>query len=322
MNARHDHAPSPLSRRSFLATTGAGAVAALSPRVLLAGPPIPARDPAFNTANLVARVTGYRFQLSHWMEQHEKTAAATDEAAWRAICKEIAATGFKAVEVWEAHAAPGSLDEAKARTWKRILEDNGLTPVAYAGGLRPETLRICQWLGIPHVDGGLRENTPEQATALCREHGVRFNIENHPEKSASEILAKIGGGNDWLGVCIDTGWLASRGAPGAATIEACAPDPRRARDLPAGRGSRRRRGLPGRAARDQVRRLVLVGGRARRPQPLRLGSAQPRVDREAPGGIAQRVDARPRRLQRVTPAGRAAPCRSASPCRGGRSAPS
>jgi sugar phosphate isomerase/epimerase len=168
-------------------------------------------------------VSGYRYQLSQWMDQHQKTIAATDETAWRAICKEIAAAGFRAVEVWEAHAAPEALDEAKVRLWKRILDDNGLTPVAYAGGLRPETLRICQWLGIPHVDGGLRDNTPEKATALCREHAVRFNIENHPEKSAAEILAKIGGGNEWLGVCIDTGWLGTQGAPGPATIKACAP---------------------------------------------------------------------------------------------------
>jgi sugar phosphate isomerase/epimerase len=174
-------------------------------------------------ANLVARVSGYRYSLNQWMDQHKKTIAATDEATWRAICQEIAGAGFKAVEVWEAHAAPEALDEAKARLWKRILDDHGLTPIAYAGGLRPETLRICQWLGIPHVDGGLRDNTPDKATALCREHGVLFNIENHPEKSAAEILAKIGGGNEWLGVCIDTGWLGTQGAPGPATIKACAP---------------------------------------------------------------------------------------------------
>jgi sugar phosphate isomerase/epimerase len=190
---------------------------------LLAGAPSPAKDAAFNTANLVARVSGYRFSLANWMDQHKKTIAATDEGAWRAISKEIAAAGFKAVEVWEAHAAPEALDEPKARVWKRILDDNGLTPIAYAGGLRPETLRLCQWLGIPHVDGGLRDNTPEKATALCRDHGIKFNIENHPEKSAAEILAKIGGGNEWLGVCIDTGWLGTQGAPGPATIKACAP---------------------------------------------------------------------------------------------------
>jgi sugar phosphate isomerase/epimerase len=221
--SRSSQLPSSLTRRAFLAATGAGAVAAISPRVLLAGAPSPAKHAAFNTANLVARVSGYRFSLANWMDQHQKTIAATDEAAWKAICKEIAAAGFKAVEVWEAHAAPEALDEAKARVWRQILDDNGLTPIAYAGGLRPETVRMCQWLGIPHVDGGLRDNTPEKATALCRDHGIRFNIENHPEKSAAEILAKIGGGNEWLGVCIDTGWLGTQGAPGPATIKACAP---------------------------------------------------------------------------------------------------
>ncbi len=205
-----------LTRRAFLAATAVGA-AALAPGAASAprrAPATPAKDVAFNTANLVARVSGYRYELSHWMDQHKKTIAATDEAAWRAICKEIAVAGFKTVEVWEAHAAPESLDEAKARLWKQILDEHGLAAVAYAGGLRPETLRICQWLGIPHVDGGLRDNTPEKATALCREYGVRFNIENHPEKSAGEVLAKIGGGNEWLGVCIDTGWLGTQGVSG------------------------------------------------------------------------------------------------------------
>jgi sugar phosphate isomerase/epimerase len=220
MPSRPDRTPSSLTRRAFLAATGAAA--AFAPRRLLAGPPSPSKDAAFNAANLVARVTGYRYKLSQWMDQHQKTIVATDEAAWRAICKEIAAAGFRAVEVWEAHAAPESLDEAKARLWKRILDDHGLTPVAYAGGLRPETLRICQWLGIPHIDGGTRENTPEKATALCREYGIRFNVENHPEKSAAEILAKVGGGNEWLGVCIDMGWLGTQSVSGPAVIKACA----------------------------------------------------------------------------------------------------
>ena len=52
-------------------------------------------DVAFNTANLVARVSGYRFELSRWMDQHNQTIAATDEAAWRAICQEIAAAGLR-----------------------------------------------------------------------------------------------------------------------------------------------------------------------------------------------------------------------------------
>jgi L-ribulose-5-phosphate 3-epimerase len=209
------------SRRAFL---GAGAAAlAFAPRALRAAPAPLSRVVAFNSANLVARVTGYRYQLSSWMDQHRKTVAATDEAAWRAICREVSAAGFSAIEVWEAHAAPESLDAAKTRLWRRILGEHNLTPVAYAGGVRKETLRIAAELGIPHLDGGLRDNSPEQATALCREHGVRFNVENHPEKSAAEILGKIGGGNEWLGVCIDMGWLGTQGVSGPEVIKACAP---------------------------------------------------------------------------------------------------
>ena len=175
---------------------------------------------AFNTANLVARFTHYRFELKRWGEQHQKTVAMTDEAAWAAICREIAAAGFRAVEIWEAHAAPESLNREKAARWKRILDDHGLRPIAYAGGLRRETLQICQWLGIPHIDGGLRVPTPEQATTLCQEHGIRFNIENHPEKTAAEALAKVGDGNEWLGLCVDTGWFGTQGADVPAQIRA------------------------------------------------------------------------------------------------------
>ena len=217
-----------IPRREFLTVSALGAAGLamgwsnLTARRPGAATPDPAqagRDRiAFNTANLVARVTGYRYALSNWMDQHRRTVAATDEAAWRQICAEIAGTGFQAVEVWEAHASPESLDRGKARTWKAILEDHGLRPIAYAGGLRLETAEMCQWLGIPHVDGGLGSLNPSDATALCEDTGIAFNLENHPEHTAEEILAKIDGGNRWLGVCIDTGWLATQEAPVPETI--------------------------------------------------------------------------------------------------------
>ncbi len=207
-----------IPRREFIHRSGIGALAA----GLL---PIPgvakSADIAFNTANLVARVTNYRYDLNNWMNQHKQTVAATDAAAWRAICNEIAAAGFKAVEIWEAHASPEALDEAKTMDWKKILLEAGLKPIAYAGGLRHETLQICRWLGIPHIDGGLGNLNPGQATEMCKEFKIRFNLENHPEKSADEIMKKIGGGNEWLGVCIDTGWLGSQGASAPAVIKAC-----------------------------------------------------------------------------------------------------
>ncbi len=219
-----------LDRRGFIRRSGLGAVAALTvPGAIVsavekarAGTTAPAASRiAFNTANLVAQVSGWHYKLSGWMDQHQKTIAATDEAAWRGICKQIAATGWKAVEVWEAHAAPESLDEAKAKVWKQALVDNGLEPIGYAGGLRRETLEVCHWLGIPRINGGLRDHKPDAATALCKEFGIGFNLENHPQKSAQELLGEIGGGNEWLGVCIDMGWLGTQGVSAPDVIRAC-----------------------------------------------------------------------------------------------------
>ena len=203
-----------LNRRHFLgvAALGSAGLCLSQTGCATSGRSVATKRIAFNTANLVARVSGYRFELKNWGEQHQKTVAATDEAAWAAICREIATAGFSAVEVWEAHAAPESLNEAKARRWKKILDDHGLRPIGYGGSFRRETVQICQWLGIPYINGGLRGLTPEQATALCQQSGVRFNIENHPEKTAAEALAKVGGGNDWLGLCVDTGWFGSQAA--------------------------------------------------------------------------------------------------------------
>jgi sugar phosphate isomerase/epimerase len=178
---------------------------------------------AFVTANLVGEVSGYKFDLAHWGDQHKKTVAATDAAAWRTICREIAAAGFRAVEVWEAHAAPEVMTPERGATWKAILDETGLQAIGYGGSFSPKTIQICQWLGIPKINGWIGDNTPAQATAMCQNSGVRFNIENHPQKTAAELLKVVGGGNEWLGVCIDTGWLATQGASGPEIIRACGP---------------------------------------------------------------------------------------------------
>jgi sugar phosphate isomerase/epimerase len=73
------------------------------------------------------------------------------------------------------------------------------------------------------VNGGLRGLKPDDATQLCQSLGIRFNLENHPEKSVAEILAPIGGGNEWLGVCVDTGWLGTQGVNAPAALRELGP---------------------------------------------------------------------------------------------------
>jgi len=184
------------TRRQLLATTGAAGVGLIAGSLgcsTLKSPQAGSTRVTFVTANLVGRVSGYRYELARWGEQHKQTVASTDAAAWGAICREISATGFRAVDIWEAHASPEVMNRERTATWKAILDDYGLKATGYGGALSRQTLEICQWLGIPEINGWIGDHTPEQATALCREMGVRFDIENHPQKTAQEILKVVGG---------------------------------------------------------------------------------------------------------------------------------
>lgn len=177
---------------------------------------------AFNSANLVGRVNGYRFKLADWGRQHVRTANETDAKAFADICREIADTGFTAVELWQALADPSVIDERRAGEWRAIMADHGLEPIAYGGYIGTGAERVCGWLGIETINGGFNL-TPGEATALCEEHDVRCNFENHPQKTVDEILAPIGGGNDRLGVCLDLGWLGTQGVDAPAMIRTLGP---------------------------------------------------------------------------------------------------
>ena len=48
-------------------------------------------------------------------------------------------------------------------------------------------------------------------------HGVRFGLENHPERTPSEVLAAIGDGRA-IGAAVDTGWWATQGYDPVAAI--------------------------------------------------------------------------------------------------------
>jgi sugar phosphate isomerase/epimerase len=173
---------------------------------------------AFNTANLVARATGYRFELRNWGEQDRITRLKTDEKEWASICGEIAAAGFAAVEIWAAHL--DELTESRAKTYRRILDDNGLIPVGLAGSLTDETARICGLMGLDTVNGGLWGSDLQTVNRLIASTALKYHYENHPEKSVEEILAKIQGGGPGVGLVIDTGWLGTAGVDAPAAIRA------------------------------------------------------------------------------------------------------
>jgi sugar phosphate isomerase/epimerase len=165
--------------------------------------------PAFNTANLVGRVSGYRY--TEWGKQADATASSMTDREWGAICSEIADAGYHAAEVWVAHVDPRFTTEADARKRRAIMDDYGLEPIGLGGGLTAENARICQWMGIPVANGGFWGTGLPDVRRVMKETGIGFNFENHPEKSAAEIRAAIAAGSDGIGLCVDTGWLGSNG---------------------------------------------------------------------------------------------------------------
>jgi sugar phosphate isomerase/epimerase len=166
---------------------------------------------AFNTANLVGRVSGYRFTMSEWGKQADATASSMTDREWGSICSEIAGAGYHAAEVWVAHVDPRFTTEAGARKRRAIMDDHGLEPIGLGGGLTPQNARICQWMGMPVANGGFGGTSIAEVRRVIRETGIGCNFENHPEKSAAEMRAAIEGGGEKLGLCVDTGWLGSNG---------------------------------------------------------------------------------------------------------------
>ncbi len=178
---------------------------------------------AFNTANLVGRVSGYRFKLEEWGKQADATASSMNDSEWAAICAGIRDAGYRAAEVWVAQCDPRFTNEATARKRRMIMDDHGLEPIGLGAALTADNACICQWMGIPVANGGFWGTTLAEVRAVMKSTGIGCNYENHPEKSVDEIRRRIEGGSERLGVCVDTGWLGSHGVDAPSAIRALGP---------------------------------------------------------------------------------------------------
>jgi sugar phosphate isomerase/epimerase len=178
-----------------------------------------AREPSYITANLVAAEVDYALQPFTWGQADRATQDAfhgpTFAQKFDALCGHVAGLGFRAIDLWVAHLNPlrasdGMVDEAIA-----ILRRHGLTVVAYTAGLgRPELTRqeaeriytVARRLGAPLLGVGLHPSHAQLAFDLGRAYGIRYAIENHPEKTPQELLARIGPYGEVIGVTQDTGF--------------------------------------------------------------------------------------------------------------------
>jgi sugar phosphate isomerase/epimerase len=190
----------------------------------------PANAISFMGANYVARELGYD-GVDDWGRNDEATNAAfspldTYGERLDAVLGGIRAAGFDRIDLWTAHlhwrwATPQHLVIAT-----EALDRHGLEVVSMAGnvGTTPGDLaaacRVATAVGT-RILGGMGDvllADRETTAAVLREHRVRLGLENHPERTPDEVLAKLGDDTDVLGVTVDTGWFATHGYDPAAAI--------------------------------------------------------------------------------------------------------
>jgi sugar phosphate isomerase/epimerase len=92
----------------------------------------------------------------------------------------------------------------------------------YATWVGPSNIaRACELaraLGTSLIGAGF-SGEPEALAPVLERHGVRLAVENHPETTPSEVLAKIERGGPTFGATVDTGWWATQGYDAARAIE-------------------------------------------------------------------------------------------------------
>jgi L-ribulose-5-phosphate 3-epimerase len=185
---------------------------------------------AVNTACYIGRQTGYALHPFAWGPARAATVAAFSGPTFAEQFDQLVATirslGVSLIEVWSAHLAPTAPPETVDQAVS-ILTAHGLRVAAYAASLRrpgigpaelERTFQVAVALGAPLIAGGLHHAYAAPVYALCRAYGVRFAVENHPEDDPLEILAQIGGREDWFGTALDTGWFRTHGVDVPAAI--------------------------------------------------------------------------------------------------------
>lgn len=173
---------------------------------------------SYVTANLIGQPSGWSGD-DDWGKLEEQMVAETTPESFRKICRSVRAMGFDGIEIYTGHCSYLERGTDHAEAIRAVCEDEGLVVVGYAGGFgEPDgarddwtrTIAMCSALGAKLMTGGIAGDW-EVAAEMLRDAGMIIAYENHPEKNAEEILAKIAGKEDVIKVGLDTGNLTFRG---------------------------------------------------------------------------------------------------------------
>jgi L-ribulose-5-phosphate 3-epimerase len=186
---------------------------------------------SFMSANYVAKELGYG-AADEWGPFDDATNAAFEPLeAFAGRFDDLLATitgiGFDTIDLWFAHlnwrwATPDHVALAREALARRDVR-----VVSLAGSVGETTADLtaaCRLAKDLDVDliagvGEVVRRDREGAVAVLREHGVRFGLENHPERTPQEVLDAIGDAVDVLGAAVDTGWWATQSYDPVAAID-------------------------------------------------------------------------------------------------------
>jgi sugar phosphate isomerase/epimerase len=182
------------------------------------------------SANYVARELGYG-AAEEWAPFDDATNAAfepldTFPTRFDELLATIAGLGFDTIDLWFGHLNWRWATPAHAAHAREALARHGLRVVSLAGGVGATTDELaaaCRLANDLDVDliagvGEVVRRDRDGAADVLRAHGVRFGLENHPEKTPREVLDVIGDDADVLGAAVDTGWWATQSYDPVAAI--------------------------------------------------------------------------------------------------------
>ena len=180
---------------------------------------------AYMTANEVARETGWAMDgWGHGDRATNEAFAPLETYAERfdGLLGRVRALGFEAVDLWGAHLGTEWATDAHVGIARDALARHGLTVATYATWVGPGNVeRACELalaLGTDVIGGGF-SGEAEALAPVLRAHAVTLAIENHPERTPVEVLAKIEAGGGTMAATVDTGWWGTQGYDAAKAIE-------------------------------------------------------------------------------------------------------
>lgn len=195
---------------------------------------------SFMTANYVARQSGYH--MTDWGQAEQATVAwmrpiETFAARFGGILDDIRQMGFDHIDLWLGHLHPRWATEEHIAAAQAALAARGLQVSSLAGGFGAtpaefeQFCRLANAMGTRILGGGTPltnlDAAPDDRRAmirLCEQYDVIMAIENHPEKTPAEVLAKIGSDSQGhIATCVDTGIWANYDYDPLRAIEELAP---------------------------------------------------------------------------------------------------